>query len=123
MTALETKYQGVISRCTGFNDLKITMQGNVLYITGNAPTEEAKQRVWDAYTIIDPDMRASDLILDIKVAGGEEVYYEVQRGDTLGKIAKAYPGISWRQIYEANTDVIKNPDLIYPGQKFRIPGK
>ncbi len=123
MTALETKYQGVISRCAGFNDLKIAMQGNVLYITGNAPTEEAQQRVWDAYTIIDPDMRASDLILDIKVAGGEDVYYEVQRGDTLGKIAKAYPGISWRQIYEANTDVIKNPDLIYPGQKFRIPGK
>ncbi|MEP2668753.1 MAG: LysM peptidoglycan-binding domain-containing protein [Cyclobacteriaceae bacterium] len=123
MTAVETKYQGVISRCAGFNDLKIAVQSNVLYITGNAPTEEAKQKVWDAYTIIDPDMRAGDLILDLKVVGGEDVYYEVQRGDTLGKIAKAYPGISWRQIYEANTDVIKNPDLIYPGQKFRIPRK
>ncbi|HCM75786.1 MAG TPA: peptidoglycan-binding protein [Cytophagales bacterium] len=123
MTALKTKYQGVISRCDGFNDLKVVEQNNMLYITGNATSEEAKQKVWDAYTIIDPDMRAGDLVLDIKVVGGEDVYYEVQKGDTLGKIAKAYPGISWKQIYEANTDIIKNPNLIYPGQKFRIPRK
>jgi len=68
MTALEAKYQEVISFCTGFTDLTIAIQGNVLYITGNAASAEAKQKVWDAYTLIDPDMRAGDIILDIKVA-------------------------------------------------------
>lgn len=123
MTVLESKYQSVISKCSGFGELKVIVQNKVLYITGNASSEEAKQKAWDAYVAIDPDMRAGDMVMDIKVVGGEDVYYEVQKGDTLGKIAKAYPGISWRQIYEANKDTIKNPDLIYPGQKFRIPRK
>ncbi len=51
--------------------------------------------------------------------------YEVQRGDYLWKIAKN-PDIygdpyAWIRIYTANRDQIKNPDLIYPNQVFRIP--
>ncbi len=51
--------------------------------------------------------------------------YEVQRGDYLWKIAKR-PDIygdpfAWIRIYTANKDQIKNPDLIYPRQVFRIP--
>ena len=121
--SLETKYQPVISLAGELKNLKVQQQDNVLYIVGTARSEETKQRIWDAYARIDPDMRAGDLILDIKVDGGEDVYYTVKKGDTLGKIAKAYPGITWKQIFEANKDQIKNPDLIYPGQKFRIPRK
>jgi len=49
--------------------------------------------------------------------------YTVQKGDTLSEIAKRYYGNAarWRVIYEANRDLIKDPDLIYPGQTFRIP--
>lgn len=49
--------------------------------------------------------------------------YTVQKGDTLSKIAEHYYGNAskWRVIYEANRDLIKDPDLIYPGQTFRIP--
>jgi nucleoid-associated protein YgaU len=49
--------------------------------------------------------------------------YTVQKGDSLSKIAKREYGDAqqWRRIYEANRDVIQNPDLIYPGQVFRIP--
>ena len=49
--------------------------------------------------------------------------YTVVKGDTLSKIAKQFYGSAgqWKKIYEANKDVIKNPDLIYPGQTFRIP--
>ena len=49
--------------------------------------------------------------------------YVVVKGDTLSRIAKHEYGdaAKWRQIYEANTDIIKNPDLIYPGQKLRLP--
>jgi nucleoid-associated protein YgaU len=52
-----------------------------------------------------------------------EKIYTVVAGDTLSKIAKREYGDAskWHRIYEANKDTIKNPDLIYPGQTFKIP--
>lgn len=49
--------------------------------------------------------------------------YVVQSGDSLSKIAKQFYGEAnaWNRIFEANKDVIKNPDLIQPGWKLRIP--
>jgi nucleoid-associated protein YgaU len=49
--------------------------------------------------------------------------YVVQKGDSLSKIAKDEYGNAnaWQKIYEANRDIIKNPDLIYPGQTLKIP--
>lgn len=47
----------------------------------------------------------------------------VVKGDSLSKIAQREYGDAqqWRRIYEANRDVVQNPDLIYPGQKLRLP--
>lgn len=49
--------------------------------------------------------------------------YVVVSGDSLSKIAKRQYGDmnQWRRIYEANQDQIKDPDLIHPGQKLKIP--
>jgi nucleoid-associated protein YgaU len=49
--------------------------------------------------------------------------YTVVEGDSLSKIAQRQYGDArkWRTIYEANRDLIKDPDLIYPGQSFSIP--
>lgn len=49
--------------------------------------------------------------------------YVVVKGDSLSKIAQKFYGkaSAWTRIYEANKDVIKDPDLIHPGQKLRIP--
>lgn len=49
--------------------------------------------------------------------------YTVVGGDSLWKIAQRHygDGERWRRIYEANRDVIKDPDRIYPGQELRIP--
>lgn len=49
--------------------------------------------------------------------------YTVVKGDSLSKIAKRKYGDArkWRAIYEANKDLIKDPDLIYPGQVLKIP--
>jgi nucleoid-associated protein YgaU len=54
--------------------------------------------------------------------GGGQTY-TVVKGDSLSKIAKRFYGNAgqWKKIYEANKDMIKNPDLIYPGQTFKIP--
>ena len=49
--------------------------------------------------------------------------YTVQKGDSLSKIAKREYGDAqqWRRIFEANRNLIDNPDLIYPGQVIRLP--
>ncbi len=53
----------------------------------------------------------------------EHPTYKVVAGDTLSKIAKKELGAAkeWKQIYELNKDIIKNPDLIYIGQEFVLP--
>jgi len=50
-------------------------------------------------------------------------WHEVVKGDTLSKIAEKYYGDPslYTQIFEANTDVLSNPDVIRIGQKLRIP--
>ena len=49
--------------------------------------------------------------------------YEVVSGDSLSKIAKREYGNAneWRRIFDANQDLLKDPDKIYPGQKLKIP--
>lgn len=49
--------------------------------------------------------------------------YTVVPGDTLSGIARRLYGSAqrWREIYEANTDQLSNPDLIRPGQVLRLP--
>jgi nucleoid-associated protein YgaU len=49
--------------------------------------------------------------------------YTIVSGDSLSKIAKHFYGDAnkWRQIYEANRDIIKDPDMIHPGQTIKIP--
>ena len=51
--------------------------------------------------------------------------YEVVSGDSLSKIAKREYGNAreWKRIFEANKDILKDPDKIYPGQKLKIPPK
>jgi len=50
-------------------------------------------------------------------------FYTIKSGDTLSKIAKEYYGdaMKYPVIFEANREVIKDPNLIYPGQQIRIP--
>src|SRR5690606_18067249 len=47
----------------------------------------------------------------------------IRRGDNLWTIARRVygEGIRYTQIFEANTDQIRDPDLIYPGQVFDLP--
>ncbi|MCC7363951.1 MAG: LysM peptidoglycan-binding domain-containing protein [Dehalococcoidia bacterium] len=49
--------------------------------------------------------------------------YTVTDGDSLQTIASRFYGsaMEWERIYEANTDKLSNPDLLYPGQELVIP--
>jgi len=63
--------------------------------------------------------------LDKWIEAPKEIMYTVVRGDCLWNIAKKKEhygnGFAWPVIYKANRDQIKNPDLIYPKQTFKIP--
>ena len=67
---------------------------------------------------IDAASSTSSSSSDTSSDGGETVY-TVVKGDTLSGIAAKY-GTTYQEIAKANG--IKNPNLIYPGQQFKIPG-
>src|ERR1051325_12066797 len=127
--AVREKYQSLLDLAgqNGIGDLQVSEEGDVLHVSGTAPSEEAKQKLWDEYQRIDPDMRSGDLVLNISVGGGQggggEETYTVKSGDTLSNIGQHH-GVAWRALYDANKDVIgDNPDKILPGQTLRIPRK
>jgi nucleoid-associated protein YgaU len=69
--------------------------------------------------------RTTAEINDLKnaLAGAQQRTYVVKPGDTLSGIAKAVYGdwTNWKDIYEANKDKIKNPDLIQVGWELKLP--
>jgi len=122
--ALQNKYQSLINtaKTAGTTNLEVREQDNVLYIDGQVPSESVKKQLWDEYNRLDPDYRSGDLVLNLNIAAGgaREEEYEVVSGDSLSKIGQRY-GVGWKEIYEANRDKIKDPDLIQPGWKLKIP--
>ena len=127
--SLRGKYKSLIDAATssGVSNLQVRQQENVLYIDGNAPSEDVKNQLWDIYNRIDPDYRSGDLVMNINAIGtssseARAQEYTVVKGDSLSKIGEKY-GVPWKEIYEANRDQVKDPDLIQPGWKLRIPAK
>jgi len=120
--SLQDKYKELTDLATnlGVSNLQVRDQDNVLYIDGTAKSADDKEKLWNAYGKIDPDFRAGDVVMNIEVAEGTTTDYTVVSGDSLSKIGKAH-GVSWQTIYEANKDIIKNPDVIQPGWKLKIP--
>jgi nucleoid-associated protein YgaU len=116
----------------------LNMQGDKLFMRAEAPSENAKNRVWDAIKLVDPSF--SDLIADItvtasvatprtqtagaSVSGGQSTRtYTVQAGDSLSKISKQFYGNAnqYMRIFEANRDQLDNPNEIQAGQQLVIP--
>lgn len=123
---LKEKYADLVNyvQKAQVDNLSVNEKNGVLHISGT--TDNAtKKEAWDIYNRIDPDMRSSDMVLDIKSNDDDEKdgdkVYEIKSGDNLSKIAQKYPGMTWQKIYEANKDIIKDPNVIYPGQKLKIP--
>jgi nucleoid-associated protein YgaU len=121
--ALRDKYAELLTlaQTSGVTNLNINEVNNMLYVSGVAPSEAVKNEIWKTYERLEPDMRSADIVLDIQVAASGNGVYTVQSGDNLSKIAAKYEGVSWKDIFEANKDKIKDPDKIFPGQELIIP--
>ncbi|OUS20094.1 peptidoglycan-binding protein [Nonlabens dokdonensis] len=122
---VKAKYQSVLDLGEQLNiqDGDVQVNGDKLEIRGTAATPHHKNLLWDEIKKVGGE-NPSDLMADIKVAD-DSIYakHTVESGESLSLIAKHYYGdpMKYKQIFEANTDQLKNPDLIHPGQELTIP--
>lgn len=122
---VKDKYQGVLDLGQKFNiqngDVKV--DGDKLHVSGTAATPWQKDQMWDAIKAAGGD-NPSDIVADIKVADSS-IYarHTVAGGESLSKIAKHYYGdaMKYNSIFQANTGILSNPDVIQPGQELVIP--
>ena len=107
----------------GVSNLQVSVKDGVATLSGQAESAEAMEKaVLMAGNVKGiSEVRADGLTAPASVQ--EVQYYEIQSGDSLSAIAKKYYGKAsdYPRIFEANREVIKDPNLIYPGQKIRIP--
>ena len=122
---IKQKYQSVLDLGTELNiqNGDVSEENGVLKIKGTAKTQYEKNIIWDEIKAVG-GQNPSDIKADIKVSD-ESVYHRhtVKSGETLGKIARHYYGdpMKYKQIFQGNSDILKNPDLIYPNQELVIP--
>jgi LysM repeat protein len=132
---LKQKYQTVLNIIEQQNVRlqNLHVEGDKLFIRGTAPSEQAKNAVWDQIKLVDPNY--SDLTADITVdqqraaaVGSAQTgsqSYTVKSGDTLSKISKQFYGSAneYMRIFYANRDTLSDPDKIQPGQQLIIPSE
>jgi nucleoid-associated protein YgaU len=121
----------IITNNPGIDNLSAMFKDGVVTLIGETDSAEAAQKsiliagnvegvteVISKIAINEPDIDVASAL-----EPGNVEYYIIQSGDSLSKIAKKYyqNAMEYPRIFDANKEVIKDPDLIYPGQKIRIP--
>src|ERR1700734_815606 len=135
---LKAKYQSVMNlmQQQGVRLDNVNMAGDKLYVKGEAPSDAIKNEVWNQVKLVDPNF--SDLTLDLSApppvqatavaaaagggtAGGKS--YTVQAGGRLSKISQHFYGSAnqYMKIFNANKNVLSDPDKIKPGMNLVIP--
>jgi len=138
---LKQKYQSVLNAIQqqGASLKNVHIENGKLLIRAEAPSQDAKNRIWDEIKSVDSTY--SDLTADITIneslapqqqaprtmgagvgSSGHRTY-TVKSGDTLSKIAKQHYGDTgdYMKIFEANRDKLSDPNKIQPGQELVIP--
>ncbi len=132
---LKQKYNPVLEKMAELS-VKLThvhLQDEKLFIGGIAGSEDIKNQVWNAVKTV--DSYHDDVIADIQIDPARlpkaaaaptkpaEQHYTVVAGDTLSAISKRFYGDAKKYpvIFNANRDILKDPDHIMPGQSLKIP--
>ncbi len=100
----------------------LQLNDDVAIVMGEAATQIDREKAvlvvgnHEGIATVDDRMTVAD-------PAAESQYHTVVKGDTLSKIAKSYYGdaMKYPEIFDANRPMLKDPDLIYPGQVLRIP--
>ena len=119
----------------GISDLRAKTEGKVVTLEGQADSLEIKGRVMAEFNrMVNTENTVNKIqVLEPRAVqpgpaatpqkAEEETIYVVQKGDTLSALAQRFYGKAslYTKIFEANRDILSNPDLIKIGQKLRIP--
>jgi len=105
------------------SNLKVEYKDGLVTLYGSCDTYATKEKAILLAGNVKGVSGVSDIYFTAPKAEEEVEFYIVKSGDSLSKIAKNFYGnaMKYPEIFEANKEVIKDPDLIYPGQKLRIP--
>ena len=109
----------------GITDLGVAYNDGNVNLSGKADSAEAVEK---AVLLAGNVKGVTDVKIDNMDAPApalEVFYYTIASGDSLSKIAKKLYGnaMDYPKLFLANREVIKDADLIYPGQKIRVPPK
>ena len=106
----------------GIEHLDVMFNKGIVAMSGEARSREALEKA----VLLAGNVEGVEKVMAMTVKHAEMPkveFYEVAKGDTLSGIAKKFYGdpMMYTRIFEANREVIKDPEKIYPGQKIRIP--
>jgi LysM repeat protein len=122
---MRAKYQSVLDlgQELAIKNGDVKEENGVLHVTGTAKNQYEKNLLWDAIKKAGGD-NPTDIMANISVED-TSIYatHTVEKGETLGKIAKHYYGkpMKYVAIFEANKNILKSADIIHPGQELVIP--
>ncbi len=114
-------------KLTGITNLEVEYDDGVATICGDCGSEKIKeQAILIAGNVKGVEKVVADRLIAPQPAPEEiskDEFYEIKSGDTLSGIAKQFYGKAsqYMRIFEANREIISDPNKIYPGQKIRIP--
>ncbi len=115
-------------KTSGLSNLTVEFDDGVATICGDCKNQAVRDQaillagnIKGVKKVVADDLKAPKPKKEEPVEKSE--FYEIVSGDTLGGIAKKYYGSAgkYMKIFEANRDIIKDPNKIYPGQKIKIP--
>lgn len=121
---LREKYAELIKYgdTVGMKDVEVWEEGGKLHIKGTAPYKMDKKLFWDKIKTFGnwEDEIAANIVFENTDIFG---LYTVQPGDSLSKISKWHLGDpkKYMEIFNLNTDVLKDPNQISVGQKLKLP--
>ncbi|MEB3255777.1 MAG: peptidoglycan-binding protein LysM [Synechococcaceae cyanobacterium] len=121
--ASEKLKQHIEKNNPGLSDLQINLEDDVATITGSAVDQAAFEKAVLMAGNVEGVGKVEALAVSRPESGEASTFVLIKEGDTLWGISERElgSGARYTEIFAANREVIEDPDLIFPGQKIRIP--